>query len=126
MATKTLTDVYLIDNSDKKVNLEIKIGAQGQTGNTKIRLIGGSFEKPIFEGNLSSTSIDANKLLHKKKLEIITTITDTSRNTNYTSLDIILTGGLNKKTYSLNKTVDSEGKSADYVCIIKFFDPTKP
>lgn len=125
MATKTLNDVYLIDNSDNDVKVQFKIGAEDQKGKASIRVIGGTFNKPNVRGDLAITVIDTNKALHKKKLEIITTITDMSKKTNFTSLDITLTGGLNGKTYSLNKTVDAEGKSADYVCLIQFFDPKR-
>ena len=122
MALITLNDFYTVDNSTNDVKIELKIGAIGQKGLSSLNLANGKFNKENVKGNLSPTSISKNKDLDMMKLTILTTIADTSKQTNNTNLEIILTGGLNKKTYSLNRTVDAEGDSADYICVIQFIE----
>ena len=122
MALITLNDFYLVDNSANDVKVELKIGAIGQKGLSSLNLGNGKFNKENVKGDLPQTSIGENKDLDMKKLTVLTTISDTSKQTNNTNLEIILTGGLNKKSYSLNKTVNSEGDSADYICVIQFIE----
>jgi len=105
----------------KEVSLEIIIGAPGQTGNSLIRL---DDETPIEDqhaGSYNETPIDSNKNLQGKTLWITTTISDTSRDTNYTEMIIRLRGGVVFREYHLSKTVDKEGDSVPYICAIEFF-----
>lgn len=125
MSTKTTLDtLYLIDDSNKIVSIEILIGDLGQTSALSISL---ENEDIItnHHGNLSKTGIMKNKFLHRKNLKIQATITDTSRETNVTSLSIKLSGGFLSRSYPLYKMVDHEGESADYYCNIEFIDSLK-
>lgn len=123
MANKTTLDtLYLIDDSNKIVSIEILVGDQGQTS-----ILSMSLEKEDIIsnhiGNLPKTGIMQNKFLHGKNLKIQATITDTSKETNVTSLNLKLSGGFLSRNYPLYKTLDDEGESADYYCNIEFFNP---
>lgn len=120
----TLDTLYLIDNSNKTVSIEILIGDQGQTSTLSMSL---ENEDIIVNhhGNLPKTGIMKNKFLHRKNLKIQATIADTSRETNVTSLNIKLSGGFLPRNYPLYKMVDQEGDSADYYCNIEFIDSLK-
>ncbi|WP_163408594.1 hypothetical protein [Flavobacterium ajazii] len=125
MAAKTTLDtLYLINDSNRMVSIEIVIGDQGQTSTLSISL---DKEDLISNhvGNLPKTAIKENKLLHGKNLKIQATITDTSKETNVTSLNVKLSGGFLVRNYPLYKMVDQEGESADYYCNIEFINPSK-
>ncbi|HEX8016103.1 MAG TPA: hypothetical protein VF465_12785 [Flavobacterium sp.] len=124
MAAKTTLDtLYLINDSNRIVSIEIIVGDQGQTSTLSIAL---DKEDIVTNhiGNLPKTAIKENKLLHGKNLKIQATITDTSKETNVTSLNIKLSGGFLTRNYPLYKMVDSDGDSADYYCNIEFFNPS--
>ena len=74
-------------------------------------------------GDFVKTLLGTNRELNGRKLGIVATIADTSRETNFTSLTIRLRGGLNAVDFPLSKTVDEEGGSADYLCLVEFFKP---
>lgn len=118
-------DIYLIGNFKRKINLEIIAGPFGQSARMIVEIDG----KPAIEGeyehigNFPQTSLGLDNEVNGKVVSIVATITDLAKDTNYTSLELILTGGLTTKTYQLNKTVDEQGQSADYICFIEFFDP---
>lgn len=124
MQTKTTLDtLYLINDSKRIVSIEIVVGDEGQTSSLSISLDNKNIVSNHV-GNLPKTAIDENNLLHGKKLKIQATITDTSKETNVTSLNIKLSGGFLIRNYSLYKMVDSDGDSADYYCNIDFFNPS--
>jgi hypothetical protein len=106
------------------VAIEITIGDQGQTSALSIALDQDNIVTNHV-GNLPKTIIKENKLLHGKNLKIQATITDTSKETNVTSLNIKLSGGFLIRNYPLYKMVDQEGDSADYYCNIEFINPSK-
>lgn len=121
MATKTnLNTLYLVNDSTKKVNLEITVGDEGQTSLLTVRL-----DRKIIqenhEGNLTNVEIGKNSELNGKVLKITATITDTSRKTNVTFLNIKMSGGVLARSYPLYKTVENEGDSANYYAVIEFY-----
>jgi hypothetical protein len=118
----TLDTLYIVDGSDNAVSLEIKVGAEEQTGDMTIHL-GNTVVAENHAGDLPAIVLGTNKSIHGKKLRIVATVTDTSRKTNFTSLSLRLTGGMDANSFSLSKTVDEEGASADYLCLIEFFRP---
>lgn len=125
MATKTTLDtLYLVNDSNRIVSIEITVGDQGQTSSLSISL---DKEEIISNhiGSLPKKGIKENKLLNGKNLKIQATITDTSKETNVTSLHVKLSGGFLIRNYPLYKMVDQEGESADYYCNIEFINPSK-
>jgi hypothetical protein len=124
MAVKTTLDtLYLINDSNRIVSIEILVGDQGQTSALSMSLDNKTLISNHI-GNLPKTGIDENQLLQGKKLKIQATVTDTSKETNVTSLNIKISGGFLTRNYPLYKMVDSEGDSADYYCNIEFFNPS--
>ena len=117
-----LDTLYIVDDSNNQVTLEVNAGAQGQTSDMTIKLDNNSVAKNI-TGDFIETSIGTNRQLAGKVLRIVATIADTSRDTNFTSLTIHLKGGEENNDFPLSKTVSSEGDSADYICRIEFFKP---
>lgn len=118
----TLDTLYVIDNSPNPVRVDIKVGAAGQTSNMTVKLDDTVLAQDI-SGNFPETVIGTNALLNGKKLTIAATIADTSRETNLTTLTILVKGGASDKEFPLAKTVNDEGDSADYLCHIEFFNP---
>jgi hypothetical protein len=123
MASKTTLDtLYLVNDSTKKISIDITVGDEGQTSLLTLRLD----KKSIIEnhkGNLDKYQIGQNNELIGKVLKINAIITDTSRVTNLTFLNIKISGGVIPRNYPLYKTVVSEGDSAEYNCHIEFFKP---
>lgn len=121
MATKTnLNTLYLVNDSTKKVNLEITVGEEGQTALLTVRL-GRKIILENHSGNLSNLEIGKSNELNGKVLKITATITDTSRKTNVTFLNIKMSGGVLARSYPLYKTVENEGDSANYYAVIEFY-----
>ncbi len=121
MTTKTnLNTLYLINDSTKKVNLEINVGDEGQTSLLTVRL-DRKIIKENHEGNLTNIEIGKNSDLNGKVLKITATITDISRKTNVTFLNIKMSGGVLARSYPLYKTVENEGDSANYYAVIEFY-----
>jgi hypothetical protein len=118
----TLDTLYIIDDSENQVTLEVNAGDEGQTSDMSIKLEDVSIAEG-HSGDFPETSLGANNQLNGKKLSIVATISDTSRDTNLTSLTITLRGGFNPQVFELSKTVTEEGESADYLCLIEFFKP---
>lgn len=117
-----LDTLYIVDGSENDVTLEVNVGEAGQTSDMTIRLD----NEVITEnhaGDFPQQPLGTNQQLNGQKLSIVATIADTSRTTNFTSLTIRLTGGVAQNDFPLFKTVDSEGESADYLCLIEFFKP---
>lgn len=118
----TLDRLYIVNDSSNEVTLEVKVGDIGQTSDMTIKLD----EDIIAEehaGDFNEMVIGTNKGLTGKKLSIVAVITDTSRQTNLTSLAISLKGGLFPATFPLSKEVSEEGESVDYMALIEFFRP---
>lgn len=122
MSNTTLDTLYLVDQSDLEVTLSFSIGGANQTSLMTIKMD----DEVIVQnhsGDLTRTILGTNKNLHGKKLSIVATIADTSKDTNFTSLTIVLGGGIIGVTFPLFKTVEKEGQSVNYLCLIEFFSP---
>ena len=120
--TTALDTLYIVEDSDNQLTLEVNMGAQGQTTDMTITLDNNTIVNNL-AGDFAETALGTNKELDGKVLRIVATIADTSRDTNFTSLTIHLKGGEENNDFPLSKSVDNEGDSADYICRIKFFKP---
>lgn len=118
-----LDTLYFVNESNKKVSLEIITGGLGQTSTFDVE-IEGILDIKNAHGNIPQTVISDNKTLNGKILIISCTITDTSRDTNYTELRIRLNGGIMFLEYPLFANVENEGDTVDYRCVIRFFNPS--
>ncbi|RZJ51766.1 MAG: hypothetical protein EOO44_13895 [Flavobacterium sp.] len=118
-----LDTLYFVNESNKKVSLEIITGGLGQTSTFDAK-IEGILDIKKANGSIPQTIISDNKTLNGKILTIACTITDTSRDTNYTELRIRLNGGIMFVEYPLFANVENEGDTVDYRCVIRFFNPS--
>lgn len=121
--TIALDTLYLVSDTDQTVSLEVITGGIDQTSTINVEIIDSQIVAKGIQGNLPQTTIGSNKDLQGKILSVTCTITDTSRDTNYTELRIRLNGGILFMEYPLFATVPEEGDTINYVCIIRFFKP---
>jgi|SRR5687768_4557959 len=119
---KALDTLYFVDASNKKVTLEVITGGVGQTSRMSIFLEDEEIIKN-HPGIFPVTEIGSNKELQRKILTIVCTIADTSRDTNFTEMRIRLNGGIIFMEFPLFATVETEGASVNYTCLITFFKP---
>ena len=118
---QSLNTIYVVDETGQSIRLQIIIGAIGQTATTSI-VIGDNIIEGNFTGGAFDRIIGTNSGLDGKTLSIVSTITDTSVDTNLTELHITIKGGPQVKKYPLlSKTVQAQGNSASYICVIEFF-----
>jgi len=118
----TLDTLYVINGSSESVTLEVIVGAKDQTSDMSIMLDDTVIADKL-AGSFKKKSLGTNEQLNGKKLSILATISDTSRETNLTSLLIRLRGGVDPGDFPLSKNVNDEGGSQDYICLIEFFNP---
>ncbi|MEO7766902.1 MAG: hypothetical protein ABIS01_05725 [Ferruginibacter sp.] len=118
----TLDTIYIIDSTNNNVTLAVSIGDQAQTSDMTIRLDEEIIVKE-HPGDFPEKILGTNQQLKGKKLSIVATIADTSQTSNLTSLTIRIKGGFFPGEFPLAKTVDTNGASADYLCLIEFFNP---
>lgn len=118
----TLDTLYILSDTDRKVTLEVKVEGEGQTSDMTVRL-GSELIAEKHAGDLPERSLGNGNQLAGKKLSLAAVITDTSRTTNFTGLTIRLQGGAIPVEFPLFKTVDEEGQTAEYLCLIEFFKP---
>ena len=118
----SLDTLYIVNKTNKKISIEIITGGIGQTSTINAS-IDGIFDENA-NGYLPETIINSNKNLEGKTLIISCTITDTSREINYTELRIRLKGGLLYAEYPLFASVENEGDTISYRCIIRFYNPS--
>lgn len=119
----TLDTLYILDGSDDVVTLEVNAGAAGQASDMSIELDGDTITDKL-AGDFPETTLGTNRELNRKRLRIVATITDLSRETNVTSLTVRLKGGPADTDFLLAKEVEREGASVDYICLIRFFQPS--
>ncbi len=119
----TLDTLYILDGSDNEVTLEVNAGAAGQASDMSIELDGSTVVDKL-AGDFSETVLGTNKEMNRKRLRIVATIADLSRETNVTSLTVRLKGGPADTDFLLAKEVEQEGASVDYICLIRFFQPS--
>lgn len=115
-----LDTVYILDNSNNAVTLELILGAPGQTGLSHIMLDNVHLVTG-HEGSVPEFAVGTSKKLNGQTLYITTIITDTSKDTNYCETIIRLRGGKRFNEYVLNKTVPEEGDTAVFTSVIEFF-----
>lgn len=109
---QSLNTIYVVDGTGKSIRLQIVIGAIGQIATTSI-VIGDNIIEANFTGGIFDKIIGTNSELDGETLSIVSTITDTSVDTNLTELRITLKGGPQVKKYPLlSKTVEAQGNSA--------------
>jgi len=118
----TLDKLYIVNDSNNIITLEVNAGDKGQTSDMTITLDDKIIANEM-AGDFNETALGTNKELNGKKLSIVATIADTSRETNQTSLTIHVKGGFRPETFPLSKEVSQEGDSVDYLCLIEFFRP---
>lgn len=118
----SLDTLYFVNKTNKKISIEIITGGIGQTSTINAS-IDGIFDENA-NGYLPETIINSNKNLEGKTLIISCTISDTSREINYTELRIRLKGGLLYAEYPLFASVENEGDTISYRCIIRFYNPS--
>lgn len=117
----TLDTLYLVNNTYRRISLEILTGGVGQTSAIQVFIEGILDEKA--NGKISLSKFANNKELEGKKLVIVCNITDTSRDHNFTEMIVRLEGGRTTDEYPLRKIVENEGETAEYKCVIEFFNP---
>lgn len=117
-----LDTLYMVNDSDNTITLEVITGPEGQTSDTTIEIDDATIAEN-HAGNFPSTEIGSNKALEGKLLTVICNIADTSQDTNFTEMKVLLGGGISDHEFPLSATVDSPGDSVNYTCIIKFFKP---
>ncbi|GAB2949298.1 hypothetical protein GCM10027048_12940 [Hymenobacter coalescens] len=121
--TVALDTLYLVNDTDQVLALELITGGLNQTSTINVEILNTQVIARGIQGALPQTNIGTNKELSGKILSIACIIADTSRDTNYTELRIRLNGGMMFMEYPLFATVDAEGDMVNYVCIIRFFKP---
>ena len=112
-------DVYKIKKSSTRVLLTIYPGDTGQAALTDIILEGADPVKGII-GVIENYDLGTNNSLNGKYLDVYTIITDTSVDSDSTSFDFRLTGGVQLYKYYLEKTVQQQGGSVIYKIAIFF------
>ncbi|WKL47509.1 hypothetical protein Q1W71_21440 [Flavobacterium pectinovorum] len=117
-----LHNYYFVNSKNTPVTLEVITGSVGQTSAIDAK-IEGVLNIENANGGISETTIGENKSLQGRTLIISCTITDTSRDTNYTELRVRLRGGVNFAENQLFFTVENEGESVNYQCIIHLVKP---
>jgi len=114
-----LVKTYILNRSSEDIKLSLIIGGIEQTGASLITL-GEDLILKDHPGDLHQYVIGQNNNLHKKILNIITVITDTSPNHNDTDLYVLLEGGFVTKGYKMQEKVQP-GASAVYTAEITFY-----
>lgn len=116
----SLDTVYLVDDSDKNVILEVVIAAAGQTAISSVTLDSLTIYKN-YPGTYSERPLGSNKFLHGKTLKIVADIPDTGGETNIIEMNLRLRGGLGLRQYALTKKFGEEGGSLPHIALIEFF-----
>ena len=112
-------DLYKIKNSSSKVKMNLFPGDTGQAAQTDIFLEGVPADKGII-GKIEDYDLGSNNSLNAKYLDVYTAVTDVSGNTDLTSIEFNLSGGVQPYTYKLEKTVSQQGATIIYKMSIFF------
>ena len=117
MAVQTITDFYDVDDSSKKVTLEMKIGF-GQPAASRVFIdyspIGGQKQNDF------SVELGTNKSLKDTKLIINTSVWDLQDATDRTSVTVKLNGGIHSYERTSECSVSEQGGVAIYIVTIYF------
>lgn len=113
--------VYKVDSSDRHVLLDLFPGATGQSAVSTIKLDSNTLvrEQP---GSITGLDLGTNGNLRGQEMVIYTLVTDVSHDTDLTSLDMTIKGGVQDYTIGLKRTVQAQGDSVGYKITIIFFE----
>lgn len=114
-----IVKTYILNRSSEDIKLSLIIGGIEQTGTSLITLDEDLILKD-HPGDLHQYVIGQNDNLHKKVLNIITVVTDTSPNHNHTDLYVLLEGGFVTKGYKMEEEVQP-GATSVYTAEITFY-----
>ena len=117
-----LDTFYVLNSTSNDVTLEVLMGDAGQSFDLLITLDDAVLANHK-KDNYPETVIGQNNTLNGKVLRIAASIADLSRETNLTSLTVILKGGKANRKFPLFKAVKEEGEMVEYACRIEFFRP---
>jgi hypothetical protein len=106
-----LKDSYVV--ADDEVKLTVEIG-EGQKGFVEVLLDG----MPIGQGDgITDLPIGPGPKLGGRKLRVTSTVTDTNKDTNNTSVTYTLKGGRQTQSYHSRYEVEAPGGTVDYDAI---------
>ena len=105
--TVRLNEAYQVDKANVKVTVRV---GDGQKGYTVVYI--GSEEKTA--GSSIEHDLGPGEDLEGKELRVSTTVTDTNKSTNRTSVTYVLQGGPKKETFVLTYEVKKEKDQVDY------------
>lgn len=112
--------MYKVEDSDRHVHLDLFPGATGQSALSTVKLESSTLVKEQ-EGSIEGLDLGTNAELRGQEMTIYTLVTDVSHDTDLTTLDMILKGGVEEYSISLKRTVQSQGDSVGYKITILFF-----
>ena len=113
-------DMYQVDGSDAPIHMSLFPGDTGQSAVTDIYLEDHVIEKGIV-GTIENFLLGTNQFLDGKFLEVYTVISDVSNDTDLTSFEFHLEGGIIPYDIKMEKTVQNQGDSVIYKMTIFFF-----
>lgn len=113
--------MYKVDNSSRHVFLDLFPGATGQSAVTTIKLEKSTLIREQV-GAITDLDLGTNADLRGQEMVIYTLVTDVSHETDLTSLDMILKGGVQEYSIGLKRTVQSQGDSVGYKITIIFYE----
>ncbi|WP_343691927.1 hypothetical protein [Chitinophaga sp.] len=114
-------DEYKVDLSDSPIVMNLFPGTTGQSAVSDV-IIDSTRKGSNIQGSITDFTIGTGNSLVNKFLEVYTIITDVATDTNLTSLDFSLTGGIAPYRYKMERTVQQQGDSAAYKITIFFTD----
>ena len=118
----SLTDIYLVDKSEKQIKMKLEIGAPGQTAMSKVK-IGKTVLLEEHDGAIDDLLVGTNAGVNGKFLTIKTVVTDIKGKPDDTAVDFTLTGGPDGKyNFKMSKTVAADCDSVFYEIEIFFFN----
>lgn len=112
--------MYKVEDSDRHVHLDLFPGATGQSAISTVKLESTTLVREQ-EGSIEDLDLGTNAELRGQEMTIYTLVTDISHDTDLTTLDMILKGGVEEYSISLKRTVQSQGDSVGYKITILFF-----
>ena len=112
--------MYQVNDSSNPVLLDLFPGATGQSAVTTIQLEKTTLLKEAV-GSLENFEVGKNNALNGLEMTIYTLVTDVSTDTDLTSLDMTLRGGVADYSIHLKRTVQSQGDSVGYEISILFY-----
>lgn len=118
-AQTTLNTAYFLNDTKENITLNLLISVPGQTSTSIVSLDDIPINESPLKGDVFIT-LGSNAQLDKKVLRITTIVTDTSRESNQTGVDVKIKGGVLDKEYPLQAEVLNEGDSVFYSIIIRF------